>query len=134
MIWLEANRKPENIAVHKVAVSDLLPYSKILNMDTYFSVVHSMERLGLMYPLIVVEMDADEWRAEEYQQGMLYPPSHAVGTVKRVQCGNNRYYALRDYFDDVTYVDCIVTGSLEEAQDMCKALRKDKTWHLNTPS
>jgi hypothetical protein len=121
--------------VVQLPISMLEPYTKILSDHHYFTVIESIKMRGLMNPLVILQIDEDEWHKEyldnmkqEYR-GILGPATFGPPFRYRVQCGNHRYYALKDYFH-ADVVPCEIYTELDEAAKACRKYRKYKGWKL----
>ena len=111
-------------------LDEIEPLTKIIDDDFYNSVITSLEKEGLRYPLVIVEIGEDEWREEAETDGdILIPENNGKPVRLRIQNGNNRYWALKHYWhQEVEAVECIVCSSLEEALPYIKDIRKDRRW------
>jgi hypothetical protein len=124
---LESKYHSENAIM--LPLDMLEPFAKVQSEDFYSSVINSMEKEGLLYPLIIAQVDEDEWWEDCKEQGeaCLQPRVFGSQVRYRVQCGNNRYWALINHFTNIDAVSCLVY-SKEEAMEICKMLRRDKNW------
>ena len=124
---LEAKYKPVDTVF--LPMDMLEPYTKVLDNDFYNQVIVSMEANGLYYPLIIHQVEYEKWLKLAQKDGDIRTPD-PVGTPLRykVQCGNNRYWALKNYFKYTGAVECMVFEDALEAQDLCRRLRSDKVW------
>lgn len=114
-----------------VSLDQLFPLTKVWEPTLYSFVKDNIERLGLYNPLVVRKITVDEWEKEmELDVTMLPPPKDKGDSLLMIQCGCNRYFALKEL--GYSSVDCYIVESKEEAQDLCHTLRVDRTWKKNT--
>ena len=121
---LAANNKLSNTVI--LPIDDLHLMVGIENTSIQTKVEDSLRQIGMEYPVIVVKMNGVEWWEEkvDFNPDILSPP-YIYGEYNRVQCGNNRVRAAREL--GFTHIECILL-SLDSAKELCKQLRRDKTW------
>lgn len=124
---LEAKYSPDDSKLIKL--DELEPMMKVTDIDFYNRVITSLEKYGLRYPLVIVEIGEDEWREEAETSGYInYPKPDGPELRKRVQCGNTRFHAIRNHWPTIKWVECVVFDNSKTASELCAELRRDKTW------
>ena len=116
-------------------IDKLEPYTKIINEAHYNLVIQSIELEGLMNPLVILLIDEDEWHRQFIRDhgATLGPGTHGPQIRHRVQCGNHRYWALRDYFG-VKEVPCEVYDDPQGSMKACSKYRRSKEWKELSPN
>ena len=108
-------------------IADLDPLDKIREPALYTEVYNSVKANGLYNPVIILKISREEWLADtELDKDMLPPPIGGDEMRNRIQCGNNRVYALIDL--GYTHVESIVCENKWAAYGLCHTLRVDKRW------
>jgi hypothetical protein len=103
------------------------PICKIMEPVFYEFVKNSIKGHGLYHPLVVVGITVDDWNKEAEMDVHMSKPIEGSNPLRwRIQCGCNRYFALKELGYDA--VECIVMDDVKEAQDACHMLRIDKRW------
>ena len=113
----------------------LEPYTKIINDAHYFTVIESIKLEGLKNPFTVLQIDEDDWHQQFVRDGGSTLDCRPFGAQirYRIQCGNHRYYALRDYFK-AEVVPCEVYEDPAESMKACAKYRRDKSWKALRPT
>ena len=97
------------------------------NPDAYAEIYASINKLGILYPLIVVNTTVGAWKMykKHHNPDILDPPDAFTDTdsVLRIQGGNQRYRAGLDL--GVKDFDCIVVNSTIEAEQLVTRQRKE---------
>lgn len=115
---------------HLLPLELLEPYTKVVAEEHYNRVIVSMEKFGLLYPLVILQIDEDEWMEDVREQGNIVEPPGTWGEQvrHRIQCGNNRYWAIKEHYPEVTEVECLVYDNKPDAYEACRKIRGDKRW------
>jgi len=123
----EARKKPHGVDTVILPLDMLDPIDKVQEPAFYEFVRKSIKNHGLYHPLVIHPITVEDWKKEmELNKGILTPPPRSVNLRYRIQCGNNRYYALQQMGYDA--VECAVIDNLKDARDLCWRLRCDKRW------
>jgi len=124
---LEAKYAPDNSVL--LRIDEIEPLMKVTDLDFYNHVILSLEKYGLRYPLVIVEIGEDEWREEAETSGYInYPKPNELPVRKRIQCGCTRYHAIKNHWPSIKWVECVVFDNTKEATELCADLRRDKAW------
>lgn len=125
----KAAKVPEGITTVMMDIDSIHPICKIMEPHFYECVKESIGSFGLWHPLVLVEVSVEEWEEEAKHDKDMFPPPEGDKQDKfyRIQCGCNRYYALKEL--GCKEVECIIAPSIKEAQDLCHRLRIDKRWY-----
>lgn len=123
-----AKRTPASIPTTVMPLSVLKPITKIQEPHFYEFVKDNIRTHGLYHPLVVRLITIKDWREEaELDKHQLLPTPPTTYLHYRIQCGCNRYFALKELEYD--YVECyVIDTNNEEASDLCWRLRTDKRW------
>jgi len=122
-----AKKVREGLETTILPLDMLRPINKIQEPVFYEFVKNSIEAHGLYHPLVVCPITIEAWRTEAELDKFQSPPLDPTDWVHyRIQCGCNRWYALRELgYDEV---ECFFIENMEEAYNLCHVLRVDKTW------
>lgn len=98
-------------------------------------VIESVNRIGILYPLIVRRITPKMWARERkfHNPGMVEAPDHLPDDkeILMIQCGNNRYRAGLEA--GVKEFDCIIVDGWRESVELCNRQRKEtKAWRTIT--
>ena len=98
---------------------------------TLGDVKKSLERDGLLYPIVVVPITIGDWLEEHTRNNdpdVNPPPVGGMSDIVwRVQCGNNRLVAAFDL--GYTHIEALIINNLQEAKKYCLKKRKEnKAW------
>lgn len=113
-----------------VDISSLDPLDKVREPRLYEDVKSSFKSNGLYNPLIVLDMDAEEWLADTELDKDMLPPPRTTGRCLRVQVGNNRYWLLKDL--GYHMVECVIFKDKWAAYTLGHLLRVDKKWRRDS--
>lgn len=122
-----ARKIPEGANTVALPLDMLDPIDKIREPHFYEFVKKSIESFGLYHPIVVCGVTEDEWKKELELDHFQTPPPFDSNILRwRIQCGCNRFYALRELGYDA--VECIVMEDVKDARDACHMMRIDKRW------
>lgn len=123
----KALKRPDGYETYYLPLDMLDPIAKVMEEQFYVFVKKSIEDNGLYHPIVVYPIMLDEWFDElVLDKHQIPPPTDSNPLRYRVQCGCNRYYALKELGYDA--VEALVIEEKSEAWDMCHNLRIDKRW------
>lgn len=125
----KAAKVPEGLTTTMMSLDEIHPICKIMEPHFYVCVKESVENFGLWHPLVVVEVSVEDWEEEAKHDKDMFPPpkGEKTDTFFRIQCGCNRYYALKEL--GYKEVEVVICGSVKGAQDLCHRMRIDKRWY-----
>ena len=123
-----AMKVPTDALTQILPIDMLYPICKIMEPHFYEFVKQSIDNFGLYHPLVVYSITTKEWQDELIYDKDQDPPDFdtAPALMHRIQCGVNRYYALKELGYDA--VECLIAETVAQARDMCHTLRCDKRW------
>lgn len=120
-----SKRKPEDTVILPLDMLD--PIDKVREPAFYNFVKKSVLATGLLYPIIIHPITVEDWwKEKELDKDQLPPPDNSHLLRYRIQCGCNRYYMLLEEGYDA--VECVVVDKVEDAWELCRRLRTDKSW------
>lgn len=123
----EAHRKPEDTVILPLDMLD--PIDKVREPAFYHFVKKTFitNKEKLLYPLIIHPITVEDWwKEKELDKDQLPPPEDSHLLRYRIQCGCNRYFMLKELEYDA--VECVVAYKKEDAWELCKKTRIDKSW------
>lgn len=107
-------------------INSLSPLCKVFDDNLFIKIKESINKEGLLYPLLTYPVCTKDWLEDCSRDKDIFPPPTVGVEHLRIQCGNNRYFALKEL--GYTEVEVIIFDDVEEAQRTCAYLRKDKRW------
>jgi hypothetical protein len=114
-----------------VSLDKLFPLTKVWEPTLFSFVKDSLDKYGLYNPLVVRKITVEEWEKElELDVTMLPPPKDKGDNLLMIQCGCNRFFALKEL--GYSSVECYIVEDKKQAQELCHVLRVDRTWKKNT--
>lgn len=92
------------------------------SVDSSFEtwVANDVKERGMLRPLVVVRLSAQQWR-DDPNPDILSPPNESA-LLLRIQCGNVRYRAAKAL--GYQAIDCVFFDSISEAEQYCAKMRK----------
>jgi hypothetical protein len=110
-------------------IKDIYPSVEVYDYEFYEELKASIERDGLLRPLVVVPMTVREWKELCESNPHLLPPPNLPDeeVVYQIRCGNNRYWAAMEAGVKSIMVHNALT--MQGANKMCKQQQKEmKQW------